>query len=274
MLQYLLSFLGAFYIIIHSQSIIKEKKQGLSFYSYYIILISITIAGTYTNYKEFYDVSIFLLAIISKNFNGEQKYYIISSGISLILSEYLNFKAIFITSIHLMLFSLLIQYILCNNFQKTKQAQQDDLLRVNIPKRDSLKNRESITSITSITSTESTDTTDTKSPINDIIQSINYAINLLSKNSDNELTSESIESLNHALKTINKSPNIYSPSLQSITKHMDIEDKIFIEQNTFHVPSFSISDLNSTKPINVNINHEFTYGVSELSGILKQIGKE
>ena len=170
-------------------------------------------------------------------------------------------KTILETFLRLVLFFFLLQYTICNNLPEIKQKIQ---IYSNCKKYDSLRSPDC----------RENKENDKNVPINNIIRSLTYTIDLLGKTESNELITESIENLYHALKTINKSSNIYSPSLKSITKNMDIEDKIFIEQNTYNIPAFAISDQTPTKPINININNEFIYGISELSGILKQIGKE
>ena len=118
-------------------------------------------------------------------------------------------------------------------------------------------------------SLETNSSEDSPSPYQSIISSINHSINNLKKSQQTEFIIESQESLKKVLKILSKNQNIYSPNLKEITKHLDIEDKIFIEQNT--LPSkFEVSDCSPVTPTPL----ELVYGVSELGGILKQIGKE
>ena len=79
---------------------------------------------------------------------------------------------------------------------------------------------------------------------------------------------DEIKSVHYMLKN---SPNIYSAQLNSMLKGMDEQDKIFIEQACFE--SCSVSNLASPRGEVKKGNIE-NYGVSELSGVLKSIGKE
>lgn len=106
-------------------------------------------------------------------------------------------------------------------------------------------------------------------PYSNIIQSINYSINLLKSSETKESIEESTESLQRVLKIMQKNQNIYSPTLKKITKHMDIEDKIFLEQTTL-ASSFEVTCNSPVKLVTLDLK----YGVDELTGILKQIGRE
>lgn len=107
------------------------------------------------------------------------------------------------------------------------------------------------------------------SPYANILQSINHSINLLQSSHSNDSILESTECLQKVLKIMQKNQNIYSPTFEQITKNMDIEDKIFLQQNTF-ASNFEVS---SCSPVKLTIP-DLKYGVDELAGILKQIGKE
>ena len=118
-------------------------------------------------------------------------------------------------------------------------------------------------------STETSSSDDSPSPYQSIISSIHHSINNLKKSQQSDSIIETHDSLKKVLKILTKNQNIYSPNLKEITKNLDIEDKIFIEQNT--LPSkFEVSNCSPVTPP----PHELVYGVSELGGILKQIGKE
>ena len=118
-------------------------------------------------------------------------------------------------------------------------------------------------------SAETNSTEDSPSPYTNIISSINNSINLLKTSQQSESIIKSQDSLKKVLKILSKNQNIYSPNLKEITKNLDIEDKIFIEQNTL-TSKFKASN---SSPITAP-PPELVYGVSELGGILKQIGKE
>ena len=118
-------------------------------------------------------------------------------------------------------------------------------------------------------STETDSSEDSPSPYTNIISSINTSINHLKKSQQTESIIKSQDSLKKVLKILSKNQNIYSPNLKEITKNLDIEDKIFIEQNTLP----SKLKVSKSSPITAQ-PAELIYGVSELGGILKQIGKE
>jgi hypothetical protein len=77
-----------------------------------------------------------------------------------------------------------------------------------------------------------------------------------------------IKIISHSLQ---KKNNIYSVKLKSVTKNLDEQDKIFIEESCF--------DLNTKLPSlfssqSIKIQNEYSYGVNELMGLLKNIGKD
>lgn len=76
--------------------------------------------------------------------------------------------------------------------------------------------------------------------------------------------------LENVTNTLRNSPNIYSSSIEIITKNMNQEDKIFIEQSFSDKSIYS--SVNGNEDVKENIN--LVYGVNDLSGVLKQIGFE
>jgi hypothetical protein len=107
------------------------------------------------------------------------------------------------------------------------------------------------------------------SPLINILTCLNNSITLLNSSEPSESIKKSTESLKKALKILTKNSNIYSPDLKKFTKNLDIEDKIFIEENTL-TSKFGFSNTSPATPH----QSELIYGVSELAGILKQIGKD
>ena len=74
----------------------------------------------------------------------------------------------------------------------------------------------------------------------------------------------------NVMKKMQNVDNIYVPRLDLITRNMDEEDRIFIEQEFFEGHSIQIrcTDIPAVE------REVIEYGVTELSGFLKQIGKE
>ncbi|OMJ83761.1 hypothetical protein SteCoe_15239 [Stentor coeruleus] len=67
-----------------------------------------------------------------------------------------------------------------------------------------------------------------------------------------------------------QSNNIYSPRLDLVTKNMDLENKIFIEQEFFESKASSLL----SPPDHIHPKSVIEYSISELLGILKPIGNE
>jgi hypothetical protein len=78
-----------------------------------------------------------------------------------------------------------------------------------------------------------------------------------------------LQSINTRIKTV---PNIYATNMNAVTKGLDEQDKIFIEQACFD--TFSKSKSAQISPILSCPKIEANYGVSELMGVLKNIGRE
>jgi 3'5'-cyclic nucleotide phosphodiesterase len=80
---------------------------------------------------------------------------------------------------------------------------------------------------------------------------------------------ERLKQINNSLRT---SRNIYSARINTVTKGLDEEDKIFIEQACFE--SYNASNLSNSDHIQISKVKEVNYGVSELMGVLENIGND
>ena len=69
---------------------------------------------------------------------------------------------------------------------------------------------------------------------------------------------------------LQKKANIYAVQVNSITKHMDEQDRVFIEESCFD-GQIKISDVSNH---GIKIQHEVSLVVTELMGLLKNIGKD
>lgn len=84
-----------------------------------------------------------------------------------------------------------------------------------------------------------------------------------------------IKLLKSIMDKIQKTDNIYQPRIELVTKNMDEEDKIYIEQECFEKISLEANRFKRRQSEQKIIQRKpFEYGVSELSGFLRQIGKE
>ena len=81
-----------------------------------------------------------------------------------------------------------------------------------------------------------------------------------------------IEILEQIFMSLKKNHNIYTAKLESVTKFMDEQDRVFIEQSCFASISNLLTTLREGSRAKENTN--FTYGVSELMGVLSQVGKD
>lgn len=110
-----------------------------------------------------------------------------------------------------------------------------------------------------------------------IFSAINGAILVLleayesSEQKSRDFINQTITNLRKAINTLTKT-NIYSSSFDIVTKNMDEQDKIFISQTFFEKPAIKPHSLSSKGDFKEKL--ENTLGVSELLGILRQIGKE
>jgi hypothetical protein len=115
------------------------------------------------------------------------------------------------------------------------------------------------------------------SGVEEITRNIDLVIEKMNEMNENPecrggllLVIEELKSIHTMLKN---TPNIYSAQLNSMLKGMDEQDKIFIEQACFE--SCSVSHMASPKGEKVKKGFlENSYGVSELAGVLKGVGKD
>ena len=76
--------------------------------------------------------------------------------------------------------------------------------------------------------------------------------------------------LESSVKILRNTPNIYSSNIDHITRNMNEQDKLFIEQSCSEMNIYS--SMNDSEGIKENINA--IYGVTDLAGVLKKIGNE
>lgn len=105
-----------------------------------------------------------------------------------------------------------------------------------------------------------------------LLETVDYLTSILS---DPDKLDQGIKASITNIKIIShnlqKKNNIYSVKPKSVTKNMDEQDKIFIEESCF--------DPNMKSPTlvhnhSIKIQNEFSYGVNELMGLLKNISKD
>ena len=94
---------------------------------------------------------------------------------------------------------------------------------------------------------------------------------LVTSDCSSELIKQSILNLRIISKCLQKKSNIYSVKVNSVTKNMDEQDKIFIEESCFD-KQFKSNEFPSRHMIKTQ--SEGFYGVTELIGLLKSIGKD
>ena len=106
----------------------------------------------------------------------------------------------------------------------------------------------------------------------DSLQGVIESLNILKSSSKASGFSKHIEVLEQIFMSLKKNHNIYTAKLESVTKFMDEQDKVFIEQSCFT----SLANLLSTarEGPRAKENTNFTYGASELMGVLSQVGKD
>lgn len=82
--------------------------------------------------------------------------------------------------------------------------------------------------------------------------------------------------LKNILTKIQKSDNIYQPRLDMVTKNMDEDDKKYIEEECFDNLEIYVNKAKRRESEQKNVIQVrmVEYGMSELSGFLRQIGKE
>lgn len=110
------------------------------------------------------------------------------------------------------------------------------------------------------------------SPYIDIISRLEKSQKMLAKEK-NKTSLKQVESyLKEVIKNLKNNPNIYIPTIDDITKGLDIEDKIFIKENSLVSEQFIRSSSLSVRALEETEN--LFYSGDELYPILKKIGKE
>ena len=249
----ILSFLG---VIIGVVQLTQTQK---TLWLYCISLLFIVFSNTSKDANNYQAMLILLTLAVSSSFLQKKSDYLCVSATFILTFQCFKYETSFEIFLNLASYGLMI-YFIQPGFYKTFTRQISKKLSFDT-------SNHSITSSNGHLESNSANT-----PIMSIISSINSAITLLNEIPDDEIITESVQHLTHALKVLNKSQNIYTPLLKKITKNMDLEDKLFIEQNTCSLTTFDINTKGSVQ--HIRINCDMVYGVSELSGILKQIGKE
>ena len=107
---------------------------------------------------------------------------------------------------------------------------------------------------------------------NHIDKLLENIIEVNEKPSTKDCLTNIINQLKEVNQKIRQSPNIYTAQIGAITKNMDEQDKLFIEQACFE--SHTQSMVFSPKPLENIKEYELNYGISELAGVLKNIGSE
>lgn len=111
-------------------------------------------------------------------------------------------------------------------------------------------------------------------PIEIILKYLSYVLDELEEISSCQLCEKfakrSFTMLTSSINTLRNSPNIYSTNIESVTRNMNEEDKLFIEQSFSDKSIYSC--MNDSDDIKENMN--MVYGTSDLAGVLKQIATE
>ena len=82
---------------------------------------------------------------------------------------------------------------------------------------------------------------------------------------------ESLNNIKSVSLCLQKKSNIYSVKINSVTRNMDEQDRMFIKESCFDNELISNELANN---YGIKFQPESVYGVTELSGLLKNIGKD
>lgn len=109
----------------------------------------------------------------------------------------------------------------------------------------------------------------------EIIVQLNLSIKALGKYSEGHrslILTKVISNLEKIWLSLKKNKNIYNTKFERITKFMDDQDRVFIEQSCF----VGLDKLANTRRESIMFHDQtsFAYGVTELMGALAQIGKD
>ena len=109
------------------------------------------------------------------------------------------------------------------------------------------------------------------SPFSTIMENINFSLKILDELKNDQNISILKTSLSLIKHLLNENPNIHSPSIEKITKDLDIEDKIFIEQTTLEI---KIHEFSISSPVRLPHPDHSPLSTDKLQVLLKNIGKD
>ena len=114
-------------------------------------------------------------------------------------------------------------------------------------------------------------------PLEEILTSLQETMNYLNKHIEScgvceETIESSVYNISSVVLKLQTCKNIYSPRLEKITKNMDHEDKVFIEQNAHDSSPFRSFDGEVRKERRSTSDSQLH--ITKLGGLLKKIGKE
>lgn len=114
-------------------------------------------------------------------------------------------------------------------------------------------------------------------PLEEILDLLTNSVTLVNYIGDNcgfcrSLSESAMDSVASAITKLQSCKNIYSTKLEKITRNMDEDDRVFIEQNAHNTDSLASFD--GELPINRRSRSESALQVNKLSGLLKSLGKD
>lgn len=238
----------------------KEAESYAPSFAFLGILAVIGIDNLVRNAKEFLEINIILGSItLVLNMFGAQE----------------QGKSIF----QFILFMLLIVYLALNmktvnkNYRLVPQPRQEVTVIMESPEPKIRTRNPEFRERTDVNRNSNT-------TIEEIVSFIVKSIELLSE--VDALDPKSVESIQKStfmlstiLEMLRTSPNVYQTNINNITKNLDEQDKIYIEQTFTEVnKSSSVHAPPLSKSNHKDPSYNAGYGVPELMGILRQIGNE
>lgn len=98
------------------------------------------------------------------------------------------------------------------------------------------------------------------------------SINQYAEDTQSSILLNSVQNLEKIWLCLKKNQNIYNSNFENVTKYMDDQDRVFIEQSCF-IGKENLSKLKRKDSFKVQ-EQQISYGVTELMGALSQIGKD
>lgn len=210
--------------------------------------------------KKYVNSSFFLLFLLtllgSKYFIKTRTLYYILSYVILVIAFVLGIHRNEIMYHHVITFCLLIVYIYFNSFEIKSAKEMYQVLVT-----------EEASAIKVI---------QPNTPLEEILTEIHNGIDKIASVSKNtpatvqRIHRRIVRLLQSIAAKMQSADNLYMPRLELVTKNMDADDKIYIEQECFD--NQRIPDKNPD--IGIIERKVVEYGISELAGFLKGIGKE